>query len=58
MAEAHGKGEVLTGVLYVDTAAPTFLDLLQLPDEPLGTLPPERTRPSRQALAEIMESYR
>jgi 2-oxoglutarate ferredoxin oxidoreductase subunit beta len=58
MAEAHGKGEVLTGVLYVDTAAPTFLDLLQLPEEPLGTLPPERTRPSRQALAEILEGYR
>jgi len=58
MAEAHGKGEVLTGVLYVDPAAPTFLDLLRLPEEPLGTLPPERTRPSRQALAEILESYR
>jgi 2-oxoglutarate ferredoxin oxidoreductase subunit beta len=58
MAEAHGKGEVLTGVLYVDPAAPTFLDLLQLPEEPLATLPQERTRPSRQALAEILESYR
>ncbi|MBI5067132.1 MAG: 2-oxoacid:ferredoxin oxidoreductase subunit beta [Deltaproteobacteria bacterium] len=58
MAEAHGKGEVLTGVLYVDPAAPTFLDLLQLPEEPLGTLPPARTRPSREALAAIMESYR
>ncbi len=58
MAEAHGKGEVLTGVLFVEPAAPTFLDLLQLPEEPLGTLPPERTRPSRQTLAAIMESYR
>ena len=42
IAESQGKGEVLTGVLYVDPEAPTFLDLLQLPEEPLATLPTER----------------
>jgi 2-oxoglutarate ferredoxin oxidoreductase subunit beta len=57
-AEAHARGEVLTGVLFVDPAAPTFLDLLQLPAEPLGTLPAERTRPPREALAAILDDYR
>jgi 2-oxoglutarate/2-oxoacid ferredoxin oxidoreductase subunit beta len=58
IAEAVGKGEVLTGVLYVNPEAPTFLDLLQLPEEPLGTLPEQRTRPPRQALAEVLEEFR
>jgi len=58
MAEAHGKGEVLTGVLYVNPEAPTFLDLLQLPDDPLGTLPQERTRPPREALAAVLDDFR
>jgi 2-oxoglutarate/2-oxoacid ferredoxin oxidoreductase subunit beta len=58
IAEAAGRDEVLTGVLYVDPDAPTFLDLLQLPEEPLGTLPAERTRPPREALEKILEEYR
>jgi 2-oxoglutarate ferredoxin oxidoreductase subunit beta len=58
IAEAHGKNEVLTGVLYVDTGAPTFLDMLRLPPEPLATLPVERVRPPREALAAILEEYR
>jgi len=58
LAEAHGKGEVLTGVLYVNPDAPTLLDQLRLVDEPLATLPQERTRPSREALAALIEEYR
>src|SRR5215468_1126994 len=34
LAEAETKGEVLTGVLYVNTAKPTFMDLLNVGDEP------------------------
>jgi 2-oxoglutarate ferredoxin oxidoreductase subunit beta len=52
--EAHDKGEVLTGVFYIDTQKPAFTDLLNLVDEPLATLPQERTRPSKQVLEEIM----
>jgi 2-oxoglutarate/2-oxoacid ferredoxin oxidoreductase subunit beta len=54
LMEAHERGEVLTGVFYLDTAKPSFTDLLNLVDEPLGTLPEERTRPSKQVLQEIM----
>jgi 2-oxoglutarate/2-oxoacid ferredoxin oxidoreductase subunit beta len=54
LMEAHERGEVLTGVFYVDTQKPSFTELLNLVDEPLATLPEERTRPSRQVLQEIM----
>jgi len=56
--DAEAKGEVLTGVLYVNTAKPTFLDLLNLPAEPIATLPESRVRPSRAALDEMMEELR
>ena len=52
--EAHEKGEVLTGVFYIDTQKPTFTDLLNIVDEPLATLPQERTRPGKQVLEDIM----
>jgi 2-oxoglutarate ferredoxin oxidoreductase subunit beta len=58
LEEAEGKGEVLTGVLYVNTGKPTFLDLLNLPAEPIATLPESRVRPSRAALEEVMEELR
>src|ERR1700676_4113498 len=56
--EADQKGEVLTGVLYVDTSKPTFLDMLNMADEPLATLPESKTRPSKEALDQIMEELR
>jgi 2-oxoglutarate/2-oxoacid ferredoxin oxidoreductase subunit beta len=58
MAEAHQKGEVLTGVLYVNTKSPTFIDLLNMTDEPLATLPESRVRPSKEVLEECMEALR
>ena len=54
LMEAHEKGEVLTGVFYIDTQKPSFTNLLNLVDEPLATLPQERVRPSKQVLDEIM----
>jgi 2-oxoglutarate ferredoxin oxidoreductase subunit beta len=56
--EAEAKGEVLTGVLYVNTGKPTFLELLNLPAEPIATLPESRVRPSRAVLEEVMEELR
>ncbi len=56
--EADQKGEVLTGVLYVDTGKPTFLDMLNMADEPLATLPQSKTRPPKEALDQIMEELR
>lgn len=54
LMEANLKGEVLTGVFYVNTEKPSFTDQLNMVDEPLATLSQERTRPSKEVLAEIM----
>ena len=34
---AEENNEVLTGVFYIDTEKPTFIDLLNMVDEPLAT---------------------
>jgi 2-oxoglutarate ferredoxin oxidoreductase subunit beta len=51
----HAKEEVLTGVFYVDTQKPSFTEMLNLVEEPLGTLPDNRVRPSRAVLDEVMQ---
>jgi 2-oxoglutarate ferredoxin oxidoreductase subunit beta len=56
--EAHEKGEALTGVFYVNTKAPSFLDLLNITDDPLATLPQSKTRPGREVLEQVMEELR
>src|SRR5437763_10370737 len=58
LAESHDKGEMLTGVFYVNTQTPTFMDILHLADEPLAKLPESAVRPPKQALEEIMEALR
>ncbi len=54
LMESHEKGEVLTGVFYVDPKKPNFIDLLNVVDEPLGQLAAERVRPGKPVLDEIM----
>ena len=58
LEEAEAKGEILTGVLYLNTAKPTFLELLDLTDEPVATLPEARVRPSRTVLDQVMDELR
>ncbi|HKF06868.1 MAG TPA: hypothetical protein VKB49_31405, partial [Candidatus Sulfotelmatobacter sp.] len=58
LTEAHDKGEVLTGVFYVNTQAPNFIDLLNVVDEPLATLPDSMTRPPKEVLDTCMEELR
>ncbi len=58
LMQSHATGEVLTGVFYVNTEKPTFIDQLNLVDAPLGTLPQERTRPAKAVLDEIMSKHR
>ncbi|HXE30826.1 MAG TPA: 2-oxoacid:ferredoxin oxidoreductase subunit beta [Terriglobales bacterium] len=56
MTEAHHQGEVLTGVLYLDTKKPDFIAQMELVDEPLAQLPESVTRPPQAVLEEIMSS--
>jgi len=58
LMEAQRKQEFLTGLLYVEPAKPDFLTLLNLGDAALATLPQEKIRPGREALAEIMEALK
>lgn len=58
LTESHERGEVLTGIFYLDTRKPDFIELLNLTSEPLATLPESRVRPGREALEEVMEELR
>ena len=53
--EAQASGSVLTGLFYVQTGKPTFVDMLNLVDAPLATLPESLTRPPKAALDQVME---
>ena len=58
LRETTERGVYATGVLYVERDRPNLVELLDLVDEPLATLPLERVRPPKAALDEIMESLR
>ena len=58
LSEAHDRGEVLTGIFYVNTKAPSFLDMLNMVDQPLATLPESMTRPGKEALEAAMAELR
>ena len=58
LREAQEKHEFLTGLLYVEPTKKDFLSLLGLPAQPLTTLPLERVRPAREALAQMMEELK
>jgi 2-oxoglutarate ferredoxin oxidoreductase subunit beta len=54
----QNPGEFLTGLMYLSPERESFQDDMDLIDEPLHLLPQEVTRPSREALAEIVEALR
>src|SRR6201998_1680719 len=58
LTEAHDKGEVLTGVFYVNPEAPNFIDMLNVVDQPLATLPDSMTRPGKEVRDAAMEELR
>jgi 2-oxoglutarate/2-oxoacid ferredoxin oxidoreductase subunit beta len=58
LMEAQEKDEILTGVFYINTETPTFLDLLNMVEEPLATLPESLTRPPKSALDALMATLK
>ena len=56
--EANEKNLFLTGLLYLDTRKRTFLDSLELCDEPLALLSEGQLRPPPEILDEVVASYR
>jgi 2-oxoglutarate ferredoxin oxidoreductase subunit beta len=47
-------GQMLTGLVYLRPEKKSFIDLLNVTDQPLNALPLEVTRPPREALDKIM----
>jgi len=58
LMEAQDKDEILTGIFYIDTQKPTFIDQLGIVDEPLATLPESLTRPPKSALDVLMTALK
>jgi len=58
LAGARKRQEVLTGIFYVNPDTQDFIQLLNLVDEPLATLPESRVRPGRKAFDRIMAEYK
>ena len=58
LMQSHQADEVLTGVFYLNTQAPNFIEVLNLVDQPLATLPESVIRPPRAVLEECMEELR
>jgi len=58
LAGSHEKGEMLTGVFYVNTQTPSFIEMLNMTEDSLATLPESVVRPPKKVLEEIMESLR
>jgi len=56
LTESHEKGEIMTGLFFVDTQRPSFVDLLNVMDEPLATLPEAKVRPPKEVLDQVMQS--
>ncbi len=52
------RGEFATGVIYIEPDKDDFVETLNLVEEPLASLPVERTRPPKAVLDELMESLR
>ena len=55
---ARREQRLLTGLLYVDPASRPYEEELELIEAPLASLTLDEARPPREALAEILESYR
>jgi 2-oxoglutarate ferredoxin oxidoreductase subunit beta len=48
LIESSRKGELPTGLVYIEPDRDDFIDQLKMVDEPLANLPLERTRPSKR----------
>jgi len=51
---AVDNGQMLTGLVYLRPEKKSFISLLNMSEQPLATLPLEKTRPPKSALDQIM----
>jgi 2-oxoglutarate ferredoxin oxidoreductase subunit beta len=58
LQEHHGKGEVVTGLLYVDESVPDLHELSASPDTALSKMPYEKLCPGSKILDDLQDEYR
>jgi 2-oxoglutarate/2-oxoacid ferredoxin oxidoreductase subunit beta len=56
--ERQAKGEIVTGLLYIDETAADLHELSETPDEALTGIPFEKLCPGSMKLQELQEEYR
>lgn len=57
LQERQDKGEIITGLLYIDQGKPDFHSIAGTPAAPLVATPYEQLSPGRAALKEIQKRY-
>ena len=58
MQERQGKGEIVTGLLYIDESVPDLHELNETPATPLIKVPYEKLCPGSAALDKLQEDFR
>jgi 2-oxoglutarate ferredoxin oxidoreductase subunit beta len=58
LQEHQYKGEILTGLLFVDESVADLHEMNNTPDEPLATLPYEKLCPGSEELAKLQREFR
>lgn len=57
LEQGHRDGKLLTGLFYIDESSPDLVEMLNIVDEPLATLPAEKLRPSRESLDKLLAAF-
>jgi 2-oxoglutarate ferredoxin oxidoreductase subunit beta len=58
LRQSRQKGEILTGLFYVNEEEQTLLDVVNLPKKSLAEMNENDLRPSKQSLTEILQDFR
>ena len=56
--ETRSKGEVLTGMIFIDTGKSSLVSSMDMTKTPLAMLEEPELRPSSDALKKLMSDYR
>ena len=58
LQERHGKGEIVTGLLYIDESVPDLHELNETPDQALVKIPYRKLCPGSAALDKLQADFR
>ena len=58
LRDSVNKGEIITGLLYIDEETGDMHDLSGSIDEPLSQIPYDDLNPGKDTLAKLMDRYR